>query len=295
MIDQRPIILWAHPRSRSTVFERPFLQLDQEFYVFHEPLVPIRVAHYTKNEKILNNIQSPKPTDPITFPHHFTPTLNEIIKPRYYNGDQTKPLRVFVKDFARIYFDASKGNPLQSKETLSKFKHTFLFRNPEQSVKSYYKAANASYKAWDEANAPNSERFEFFSAEHIGLKELRAFYDLIKNVTGEEIALVDSDDLVQEPEKILRKYCEMVGVEFKKEMLEWKAEEELRFWDVNLPNIHYLPDLYKIWHKNAIKHTGFNETNKEEKEEIEYPQYVYDLIAENKPHYEYLLQYKINI
>jgi hypothetical protein len=44
-----------------------------------------------------------------------------------------------------------------------------------------------------------------------------------------------------------------------------------------------------------MEHTGFNETNKEEKEEIEYPQYVYDIIAENKPHYEYLLQYKINI
>ena len=41
----------------------------------------------------------------------------------------------------------------------------------------------------------------------------------------------------------------MVGVKFKKEMLEWKAEEELRFWDVNLPSIYYLPDLYKIWHK----------------------------------------------
>ena len=90
---------------------------------------------------------------------------------------------------------------------------------------------------------------ELFSADAIGLKESRAFYDLIKGVTGEEIALVDADDLVREPEKILRKYCEMVGVEFKKEMLEWKAEEELRFWDVDLPNIHYLPDLYQIWHK----------------------------------------------
>ena len=76
MTDQRPIILWAHPRSRSTVFERPFLQLGQEFYFFHEHLVPVRVAHYTKNKKFLNNIQSPKPTDPITFPHYFTPTNN---------------------------------------------------------------------------------------------------------------------------------------------------------------------------------------------------------------------------
>jgi hypothetical protein len=58
--------------------------------------------------------------------------------------------------------------------------------------------------------------------------------------------LVDADDLVREPEKILRKYCEMVGVEFKKEMLEWKAEEELRLWEFKVPDI---PDVYKIWHK----------------------------------------------
>ena len=29
----------------------------------------------------------------------------------------------------------------------------------------------------------------------------------------------------------------------------WKTEEELRFWDINLPNLTVLPDLYKIWHK----------------------------------------------
>ncbi|CAG8742000.1 8958_t:CDS:1, partial [Cetraspora pellucida] len=111
------------------------------------------------------------------------------------------------------------GNPLQSKEILSKFKHTFLIRNPEKSVKSYYKAANATYKAWDKANVPNSERVELFSSSRIGIKESRELYDLIKNVTGEEIPLVDADDLVREPEKVLRKYCEMVNVEFKKEML----------------------------------------------------------------------------
>ncbi|CAG8777020.1 6416_t:CDS:1, partial [Gigaspora rosea] len=41
MADQRPIILWSHPRSLSTVFERPFLQHPQEFHVIHEPINPI--------------------------------------------------------------------------------------------------------------------------------------------------------------------------------------------------------------------------------------------------------------
>ncbi|PKY63357.1 hypothetical protein RhiirA4_551469, partial [Rhizophagus irregularis] len=100
MTDQRPIILWAHARSLSTVFERPFLQLRQEFHVIHEPFVPIGLAYQANNFEFLDNIQPPKPTDPITFAHHFTPTLNEILKPRYYNGDETKPLRAFVKDLA---------------------------------------------------------------------------------------------------------------------------------------------------------------------------------------------------
>ncbi|RIA87223.1 hypothetical protein C1645_828104 [Glomus cerebriforme] len=292
MADQKPIILWAHARSLSTVFERPFLQLRQEFYVVHEPFVPIGLAYQAKNVEFLNSIQPPKPTDPILFPHHFTPTLNEILTPHYYDGDQTKPLRVFVKDLATIFLHASEGNPLRSKEVLLKFKHTFLIRNPEKSVKSYYKAANATYKAWNDVNIPNSERMELFSADAIGLKESRALYDLIKDITGEEIALVDADDLVREPEKVLKKYCEMVGAEFKKEMLAWKAEK-VKCWDVKIPDMCHVPDLYSIWHGNAAKSTGFNLINKEK--DIEYPQYIYDIIADNTPHYEYLLQYKINV
>ncbi|CAG8656827.1 93_t:CDS:1, partial [Dentiscutata heterogama] len=247
MTDQRPIILWAHVRSLSTVFERPFLQCPQEFHVIHEPFVPIGYAYTTKNTEFLNRIPLPKPTDPITFTHHFTPTFNEILAPHYYNENKTHPLRVFVKDLAFFFIHTSEGSPLQSKEFLSKFKHTFLIRNPEKSVKSYYKAANATYKAWDKANVPNSERVELFSSSRIGLKESRDLYDLITNVTGEEIPLVDADDLVREPEKVLRKYCEMVNVEFKKEMLEWKAER-LEIWDEKMSGLYHVPNLDYLWH-----------------------------------------------
>ncbi|CAB4493200.1 uncharacterized protein OCT59_007716 [Rhizophagus irregularis] len=295
MTDQKPIILWAHARSLSTVFERPFLQLRQEFHVIHEPFVPIGLAYQANNFEFLDNIQPPKPTDPITFAHHFTPTLNEILKPRYYNGDETKPLRAFVKDLATIFYHASQGNQLQSKEILLKFKHTFLIRNPEKSIKSYYRAANATYKAWDEADVSESKRLDLFSADSIGIKESRALYDLIKNLTEEEIALVDADDLVREPEKVLRKYCEMVGVEFKKEMLAWKAEK-IKRWDVKMADMYHVPDLYNIWHRNASQSTGFNSVSHVSHEkEIEYPRYVYDIIAENVPHYEYLRQHKINV
>lgn len=243
--------------------------------------------------EVLNNIPLPKPTDSITLTHHFTPTLNEILAPHYYNEDKSHVLRVFVKDLAIFFVHASEGNQLRSKEILSKFRHTFLIRNPEKSVKSYYKAANATYKAWDKVNVPNSERIELFSSDRIGLKESRILYDLIKNITGEEIPLVDADDLIREPEKILRKYCEMVNVEFKNEMLEWKAKR-VDTWDTKLSGLYHVPDLDDLWYKNAMQSTGFDKVvNNDEK--IEYPQYVYDIITENKPHYEYLFQHRIKI
>ncbi|KAF0414442.1 branched-chain-amino-acid aminotransferase-like protein 1 [Gigaspora margarita] len=105
---------------------------------------------------------------------------------------------------------------------LQNLKHNFLTKfKSKNSVKSLYKVINATNKAFDKAGLPDIGRSKF-SSRAIGLEDSRILYDLIKNATGEGIALVDADDLVQETEKILRKYCEMINVEFNKEMLNWK-------------------------------------------------------------------------
>ncbi|CAG8783787.1 9877_t:CDS:2, partial [Racocetra fulgida] len=65
---------------------------------------------------------------------------------------------------------------------------------------------------------------------------------------------------------------------FTKEMLEWKSER-VEIWDTKM---------------NAMQSTGFDKTISND-EEIEYPQYVYDIIAENQPHYQYLFQHRIKI
>ncbi|RIB15698.1 hypothetical protein C2G38_2092678, partial [Gigaspora rosea] len=278
--DQRPIVLWSHPRSLSTVFERLFLQRPQEFHVIHEPINPISRAYVTKNFEFLNQIPLPKPTDPITIVHHFSPSLNEILAPHYYNDDKIYTLRVFAKEHASNFLDAFEGNldgnPLGSKKILSKFKHTFIIRDPEKSL-----GIKPAYLILKDMT--------FFFPEKVWFKESRILYDLIKNITGEDIVLVDADDLVREPEKIFGKYCEMVNVEFKKEMLEWK-EERLKIWDLKLSG----PDIDYLWHKNVIQSTGFDKSINCE-EEIEYPQHVYDLIAKSKPHYDYLFQHRIKI
>ncbi|RIB22577.1 hypothetical protein C2G38_2173655 [Gigaspora rosea] len=289
MEDQKPIILWSHPRSLSTVFERPFFQRPQEFHVIHEPFIPIVYANIHKNFEFLNRIPLPKSTDPITFEHHLSPILNEILAPHYYNEDKTHTLRVFLKDHATHFLQVAEGSPLLSKEILSMFKHTFLIRNPEKSVKSFYKVMNATNEACDKAGVSLPGNNEI-SSWIIGLKQLRILYDLIKNASGEEIALVDADDLVQDPEKILGKYCEMINVEFKKEMLNWKSVKV----EPNLSILFNVPGIDDLWYKNAMQSTGFDKTINND-EEIEYPQSVNDLIDEHKPYYEYLFQHRIKI
>ena len=59
--------------------------------------------------------------------------------------------------------------------------------------------------------------------------------------------------------------------------------------------LQYMLTAVLYYQRNATKSTGFNQISKKEEEEIEYPPYVYDIIADNKPHYEYMLRYKINI
>lgn len=43
-----------------------------------------------------------------------------------------------------------------------------------------------------------------------------------------------------------------------------------------------------------MESTRFDQTISND-EETEYPQYVYDIITENKPHYQYLFQHRIKI
>ncbi|CAG8604321.1 11301_t:CDS:1, partial [Cetraspora pellucida] len=68
--------------------------------------------------------------------------------------------------------------------------------NSEKSVKSFYKAANSIYKAWNKACEPNYERYDIFFLEKVWLNESRILYDLTKNITKKVIVLVNADDLV---------------------------------------------------------------------------------------------------
>ena len=57
----------------------------------------------------------------------------------------------------------------------------------------------------------------------------RANQGLEINPEDVEICVIDADDLLDDPEGILRKYCTSIGLEFNQEMLEWDSDEAHEF------------------------------------------------------------------
>jgi hypothetical protein len=133
---------------------------------------------------------------------------------------------------------SESGNPsVMPKELLEKFHFTFLIRHPRNSIPSYYRCCVP----------PLVEKTGFveFMPEESGYDELRRFFDYCKDsgivgpkICGQEnsgavaapnsveICVLDADDLLDDPEGMLRHYCASVGIEFDMSMLNWDSEEE---------------------------------------------------------------------
>lgn len=128
-----------------------------------------------------------------------------------------------------------EGNPTIIPQTLlEQFHYTFLIRHPRSSIPSYYRCCIP----------PLLDRTGFaeYMPSEAGYDELRRFFDYCRAsgfvgpaVAGQntpqpaskapEICVIDADDLLDDPEGILRKYCKSVGLEFDSSMLKWDDEE----------------------------------------------------------------------
>ena len=117
MSGERPIALWAVPRSISTAFERVFVERD-DFEVLHEPFSE---AYYYGPDRLSDRYAEAEPKPE----YSFDSVLANVLKPR--------EKRVFVKDMA---YQAKKVlNP----EFASRFVNTFIVRDPKYVLVSLYK------------------------------------------------------------------------------------------------------------------------------------------------------------
>ncbi len=114
---EKPIALWAVPRSLSTAFERVFVERD-DLEVLHEPF---SAAYYYGPDRLSDRYADEEPKAE----YSYESVLRDVLRPR--------ERRVFLKDMAY----QAKG--VLGPEFLSNFVNTFIVRDPKYVLSSLHK------------------------------------------------------------------------------------------------------------------------------------------------------------
>ncbi|GAA6063133.1 hypothetical protein JCM10212_001181 [Sporobolomyces blumeae] len=231
MAPPQVVNLWCHPRSCSTMFECMILGLN-DFHVLHENAGE---AWYYSKERVSARFDDETCRKGENWEQTYKKSWDELTAPR--DGKRT-----FNKDMAQYLIDLSKPNGTVA-ESLShhsttptnptliptrllfpaspSMSHTFLIRHPSKAVPSYARLC--------EGDASAITGFYGFDGKEMGYKELRRLFDFVKDETGQVPLLIESEELLKNPEAVMEMWCNEVGIKFEKEMLEWDDQKREHF------------------------------------------------------------------
>jgi hypothetical protein len=201
---EKPVALWAVPRSISTAFERAFVERD-DFEVFHEPFGD---SYYYSEERLSDRYPDAEPKAE----HSYEKVLARILEPR--------EKRVFVKDMAY------HARGLMGPEFISRFKNTFIIRDPKYVLTSLY-------KMWPD-----------FTLEETGFEQLYRLFRYATELDPEDVVVVDAMTFSENPVGVLSAYCEHLEIPFRTDSLSWQPRE-VRRWES-----------WEGWHEEAQQSTG---------------------------------------
>jgi len=233
------ICLWSSPRNISTAMMYSFAQRPDSI-VFDEPLY----AHYLR----------------VTGIDH--PGKEEIMLSQETNGDkvvQQLMLGSFNKPVA--FFKQMTHHLVQLDEDfLSQMKNILFIRDPKQIISSY------------------AEVRPEVTMQDIGIAKQWQLYNQFKKNNCHCVVL-DSNEILKAPEKVLRQLCASLDIPFYKEMLHWPAgpKPEDGVWA-------------KYWYSNVHRSTGFE---KQHTSNRPLPGYLLPLYEESKNYHDLLFQYSI--
>ncbi len=212
MSQDKPVALWSVPRSISTAFERVFVERD-DFEVFHEPFGE---SYYYSEERLSDRYsdEKPRPED------NYENVLARLL--------ESHERRVFVKDMAY------QAKPLIGPELVSRFRNTFIVRDPK------YVIASLS-RMWPD-----------FTLEETGFEQL---YRLFRYATEvEDVVVVDSMTFSENPVGVLAAYCEHLEIPFRTDSLSWQPGE-VREWES-----------WEGWHEAAQQSSGIKPAERKDPE-----------------------------
>ena len=243
---QRILVLWATPRSTSTAFEWMMRQRG-DMQCLHEPFGEWWYEGDGAKWPRLT-ADSPRRMD-VTFD-----TVWDSIKAKAAQGP------VFSKDFPHYVKDH------WSDDFLDHFNHSFLIRDAAKVVTSIQ-------KKWPDVHL-----------DELAFPEQRELFDRLADKLGKAPPVIDSDDLLADPEGMVAAYCKAVGIPFIKEALTW---------DPGADTGNYSWYDGGSWHEKLKGSTGLQPQKPGYVDINDAPDYAKELYEACLPHYEHLYQYRL--
>ena len=130
---------------------------------------------------------------------------------------------------------------------IGKVVNCFLIRHPKDVILSYQKI------------------YPEVDINLLGCRQQATIFEHVRKVTGEPPIVIEADDIARNPEIMLTRLCERLGIPFTAKMLSW-AEGP-----------HPSDGVWgKYWYRNVMKTTGFHPFKEKEDEVEERHKPVYD-------------------
>lgn len=239
------LTLWAVPRSTSTAFEW-MMRMRGDLSCWHEPFGE---AWYNGEDR-----RWPRagPDDPVRPGLTFASVWERL------QADAAER-EVFVKDFPHytrhIWTDAF----------LAHFRHSFLIRDPA-------KVLTSLHAKWPD-----------FLEEETGFAEQHELFERIAQRDGVAPPVIDSDDLLENPEAIVASYCGAMGIPFIPEAMSWEPGERgaVSWYDGG------------SWHGHLQASDGLKPQPRRNADLSEAPDWLRRMHDRIQPHYEALASRRI--
>lgn len=235
------ICLWSSPRNISTALMYSFAQRSDTL-VIDEPLY----AHYLFH----SNAGHPGKEEVISSQD----TVGENVVKKIILGDHNKEV-IFIKQMSHHLINLDES-------FLEKVINVFLIRNPKQLISSLAKV------------------IQNVTMRDTGIKRQFDIYNSLKE-KGLTPLIIDSGEILKNPEIALSALCGAIGIPFEKKMLHWKAGPRIEdgVWA-------------KYWYGNVHKSTGFE---KQVTSSGELPENLFSLYEECLVYYNKLYEYSIKV
>ena len=237
------LALWAVPRSTSTAFEWMMRQRG-DLKCYHEPFGE---AWYQGEAPLWPRY---KPGDVATPGLTLDGVWTEL---------QERAEPVFIKDFPHYV------EHMWTDARLEMFTHSFLIRDPALTITSMY------------------DKWPDFHEAEVGFPEQRHLFDRISERDGTPPPVIDSNDLLEDPERMVALWCEAVGIPYLPEALRWEpgARDEVSWWDSG------------VFHSNLRNSDGLKPQQRRYVELDKLPTRVHEVHELMLPHYDHMYRHRL--